>query len=246
MNKLKIIKLNAIDSTNLFLKKMAENSLLENYTTVLADEQNFGTGQRNTKWVSERGKNLICSVFVKLKQLYACNQRYLNFAVSISIYELLSELGLPKLTVKWPNDILTAGIKLCGILVENKIKGNKIQWSVIGIGLNVNQSFKDIIDFEATSIKDVLKKEFDLSQILSNLLIKLRVNISYLSDNEFEILEQKYLNVLYKKNITTVFKTKHEVLFEGKIIGVSKEGKLQIKLSDKTVKEFGIKEVAFA
>ncbi|CAM1349065.1 MULTISPECIES: biotin--[acetyl-CoA-carboxylase] ligase [Tenacibaculum] len=243
---MKIIKLDAIDSTNTFLKEMAGNSILENFTVVVAKHQRLGRGQMKTEWNSKEGKNLTFSVFVKFKGLLVTSQRYLNFSVAISVYEVLNELKLPKMSIKWPNDILAEGMKICGILIENSLKGNEIQSSVIGVGLNVNESFLSNKELKAVSIKDILKEELGLDDLLKKVVVRLEKNIEILNAKEYDYLESKYLDVLYKKNVPSMFKTNQNVLFMGKIVGVSKNGKLQIELSDETIKEFEIKEVSFA
>ncbi|MCH2031932.1 MAG: biotin--[acetyl-CoA-carboxylase] ligase [Tenacibaculum sp.] len=244
---MQLIKLNATASTNSFLKELSVDSNLDNFTVVMADKQTLGRGQMNTVWVSEPYKNLMFSVYVKFNDLEIKDQTFLNYAVAISMYEVLSEYGLPKLAVKWPNDILSEKKKVCGILIENILKGKNINASIIGIGLNVNQeSFpKELPD--ASSLKMILKKDFDLDELLKRITSKLKENMELLIDNKFESLESKYLNVLYKKNIPSMFKDTRNVMFMGKIIGVNtSNGKLQIELSDETIKEFALKEVSLA
>ncbi len=243
---MRIIKLDAIESTNSFLKDLSVSSKINDFTVVVAKEQTLGRGQMNTKWISEAGKNLIFSVFIKHHKLHILNQTFLNFAISISINEAIASLKLPKLAVKWPNDILSEKKKICGILIENSLKGMYIDSSVAGVGLNVNQlKFPDNLP-NASSIAMVLKKEIDLEELLTVILKKVEMNIGLLRNKQFEKLEEKYLNVLFKKNVPSMFKDTQNVFFMGKIIGVNtNNGKLQIELNDETIKEFGLKEVSF-
>ncbi|CAM1372437.1 biotin--[acetyl-CoA-carboxylase] ligase [Tenacibaculum xiamenense] len=243
---MKIIKLDAIDSTNSFLKKMAEDSAVENFTVVWAKNQTAGRGQMQTQWIAEEGKNLTFSVFARPKGLNIIHQKFLNFSVALSVYETLLEFKIPKTSIKWPNDIMTGNKKICGILIENSLKGTDILSSVIGIGLNVNQSFLSEENFKATSMSDSLNRKLDLKEVLDVLLNKLEKNLFDLEKCKYFALEKRYLDVLYKKNVPSMFKTDQNVLFMGKIIGVSQEGKLQIELDDETIQEFGIKEVSFA
>lgn len=243
---MKIYKLDAIDSTNSFLKKMAEESMVENFTVVVAKHQTSGRGQINTQWQVEEGKNLTFSMFVRFSNLEISNQKYLNFAVALSVYEVLFKANLPKVAIKWPNDIMAGGSKICGILVENSLKGFNIDTSVIGIGLNVNESFHTNKEFNATSMKDILQEEVVIEDILNQILEALTENIAALEKKQYSKLENRYLEVLYKKNVPSMFKTDQNVLFMGKIIGVSENGQLQIELADETVQDFGIKEVSFA
>ncbi|CAL2094839.1 biotin--[acetyl-CoA-carboxylase] ligase [Tenacibaculum sp. 190524A05c] len=244
---MQIIKLNATDSTNSFLKDLSVDSKLNDFTVVVAEKQTSGRGQMNTIWVSEPSKNLMFSVYAQFTNLNIQNQTFLNFAVAISMFELLDKLNVPKLAVKWPNDIMSEKKKICGILIENVLKGSNINASIIGIGLNVNQSsFPEFLP-DASSLKMILGKEFDLDNVLNQFLEALKFNLNLLKKERFQELEEKYLNVLYKKNIPSMFKDTKNVLFMGKIIGVNtNNGKLQIELSDETIQEFALKEVSFA
>lgn len=150
---MKIIKLNAIDSTNSFLKELVATSFVENQTVVVTKEQTQGRGQVNTKWVSTPGKNLTFSMYVEFKNLKITQQRFLNYACSLSVFEVLDELNIPKLAVKWPNDILSDKKKICGILIETTFKSNTIKSAIIGVGLNVNQENFDVNLPNASSIK---------------------------------------------------------------------------------------------
>jgi len=242
---MKIIKLNAIDSTNSFLKEMAHFSLLENFTIVVAKEQTKGRGQMGSRWLSEINKNLLCSVFVRFDSFSVAHQVLVNYAVSVAIVNVLNTYKIPKVAIKWPNDILSSNKKICGILVENVIQKKEIKSSVIGIGLNVNQ-IDFPVNFNATSILKEINTEVNLDEFLIQLITELKTQISYITNASTNVLKKNYLKYLYKKNITTMFKNSKSVLFMGKIIGVSPVGKLQIELENDLIEEFGIKEISFA
>lgn len=241
---MKIIKLNAIDSTSSFLKELSKDSILENYTVVIANEQTKGRGQQTNTWVSEPNKNLTMSMFVTGLDLKINRQKYLNFAVSLAVFDLLSHQNIRALTIKWPNDIMSVHQKICGILIENAIKNQKIQSSIIGIGLNVNQvQFPDFLK-QASSLKLLTNKHYNLDALLKELLNHLKKRITLLRNKDYQQLENDYLNVLYKKNCPTMFKNSRAQLFMGKIIGISSLGNLLIELENETIQEFGIKEVS--
>ena len=224
---------------------MAQDAALENFTVVVTNNQTNGRGQQVSKWISEPFKNLTFSIFITFSDLQIQKKKYLNFAISLAIYESLLDLNVPRTTIKWPNDILSVNKKICGILIENSIKGSKIQSSIIGIGLNTNQQvFSDLLK-NVTSLKNLTGKNYDLDVLLKKIVEKIKEKVKLLDDNSFADLEKDYLNVLYKKNIPTIFKNSEDVLFMGIITGVSKDGKLQIQLEDETVREFGIKEITF-
>ena len=241
---MKIIKLNAIDSTNSFLKDLSQDSALENFTVVVAKKQTEGRGQHNSNWLSEAHKNLTFSTFIKFNNLKITDRKYLNFAISLAIKNVLISLDLKKIAIKWPNDIMSANKKICGILIENTFKGDKIKNSIIGIGLNVNQEDFPIHLKNATSLKLETSKSYDLDDILNKILIEIQNNISLLNSKEYNLLEKEYLDVLYKKNIPTMFKNSRDEIFMGLIFGISTNGNLQIQLEDDSIKEFGIKEIS--
>jgi BirA family biotin operon repressor/biotin-[acetyl-CoA-carboxylase] ligase len=243
---LKIIKLDAIDSTNSFLKDLVRTSVLDNFTTVTTKEQKKGRGQQAGSWGSEGGKNLTFSTYVSFLGLEIKQQKHLSFAVSLAVLEVLKLLGIPNLQIKWPNDILTGNDKIAGILIENTLKDKKIQAAIIGIGLNVNQESFPVFSRKATSIKNCLQKDSNLEDTLQLLLQQLQSKLALLNEGQFEFLEAQFLDLLYKKNVPTTFKNRENVLFMGIIKGVSSEGKLQILLDDDSTQEFGIKEVSFA
>lgn len=241
-----LIKLNAIDSTNSFLKEMARKTSLKNYTVVSTNEQTKGRGQFNSSWSSEPSKNLTISVFIKDFNLAIANQKYLNFAISLAVFDVLYTYLKDTVSIKWPNDILSVEKKICGILIENSIQQDKINHTIVGIGLNVNQEnfSNDLI--KVTSLKLATNREFNLDNLLLKLIESIKKRISQLSSREYEKLELEYLNALYKKDCQATFIDHQNNLFIGKIIGISETGKLQIKLDENRVKEFGIKEVSFA
>lgn len=243
---MKIIKLDAIDSTNSFLKELAHSNSLENYTIVTAREQKKGRGQMGTNWVSEPGKNLLCSVYVTFEGFPITHQVLINYAVSLAVVKTLERFNVSKLAIKWPNDILSSNQKLCGVLVENVIQNKEIKSAIIGIGLNINQEvFSDNI-LNVTSVLNATGAKTTVEEVLEILIIELKQYLSFITNSNTNILKKSYLDKLYKKNIPTMFKNSQNDLFMGKIVGVSPLGKLQIELEDESIKEFEIKEVSFA
>ena len=221
------------------------NSDLQNFTVVVAKQQTKGRGQLGRKWVSEPNKNLTFSIFVKFNQLQITKNKYLNFAISLAIYDVLLSKKIVKTTIKWPNDLLSGNKKICGILIENTFSGNNIKNSIVGIGLNVNQEIFPEFKPNATSLKLETGSAFNLNTLLNEILIAFQNKINLLKTKQFEALEESYLKVLYKKNIPSMFKNSSDEVFIGIITGISNNGKLQIQLEDDEIKEFGIREVSF-
>jgi BirA family biotin operon repressor/biotin-[acetyl-CoA-carboxylase] ligase len=240
---MKIVKLNATDSTNVYLKDLVNSQSLEDYTIVVADEQTKGRGQMGTKWQSEPFKNLTFSVLKKVKGLNIVNPFLLNICASLAVYYTLKKKFVPDLSIKWPNDILSGNNKLCGILIENIISGSQLKESIIGIGLNVNQTrFYNLS--KVSSMKLVLGKTFDMDQLLKSFQIELKKIFLRLEDVGVKPLQKDYENVLFRKGKPSTFKDIEGKLIMGFIRGVSDEGRLQVTLEDEVKKEFDMKEVS--
>ena len=238
---MQVIKLSAIDSTNDFLKELSKAEVLENFTTVVTENQTNGRGQMGAVWVSEIGKNLIMSTLVKDVLKKADEVFHLNVAVAVSIIEVLEALQLPSLAIKWPNDIMSDEKKVAGILIENRFKSDTTIESIVGIGLNVNQ--QDFASFpHASSLSLLMKKEYDIEQLLDAIVLKIKQNCD-LINNSSEKLWNEYFNYLFKKDIEMTFEDTDKKRFSGTILGVTQEGKLEVILQDKSIKTFGIKEI---
>ena len=241
-NDMKLIKLDAIDSTNDFLKALSGKQLLENFTVVSAENQTNGKGQMGSKWNSEIGKNLTFSILIK-KILKKNSEIFdLNVAIALSILSSLETDKIPNLTIKWPNDIMSDNKKIAGILIENTIKSNGEIISIVGIGLNVNQ-----INFEnlpkATSLAVVMGFEFDKEMLLLNIDAAIKTNIAVLENNLASELWLEYNQKLFKKGVPMPFSNSKEEKFMGIIQNVNSLGQLSVLLENDAIETFGIKEI---
>jgi BirA family biotin operon repressor/biotin-[acetyl-CoA-carboxylase] ligase len=238
---MQLIKLDAIDSTNEFLKGLSNKQNLENFTVVTAESQTKGKGQMGSVWSSEAGKNLIMSVLVK-GFLFDINQIFtLNIAISLAVIETLESINIPDLSIKWPNDIMSYNKKIGGILIENSIKGEDTITSIVGLGLNVNQTNFENLP-KASSLAVIANTTFDkgilLKMIIENLELKLQ------QWNQFsEMFWSHYTDRLFKKGVPMPFSDQNNINFMGIIQGVSTIGKLQVLLEDDSIAEFDIKEI---
>lgn len=136
-SKTDIIWLERVDSTNDEARRHI--SEIDNLSVVSALEQTKGRGQRGNRWSSQPGENLTFSLVVKDFRIKANEQSAISQTTALSLTDLLSRHEI-KAHIKWPNDIYAGDEKICGILIENSLKGSEIDWSIIGIGLNVNQT----------------------------------------------------------------------------------------------------------
>jgi len=237
-----IIKLNAIDSTNDFLKDLSRNQLLDNFTTVVAQKQTKGKGQMGATWDSEEGKNLIMSILVKDILQNVDEIFHLNVAIALSVLQVLQNCKVPNLSVKWPNDIMSDHKKICGILIENSFKSDTKIESIVGIGLNVNQQQFENLQ-KASSMSVITNAEFDLDIILNKIIFQIKKNCSWILSNQSDKLWQEYHKHLFKINVPMAFEDANLNKFMGIIKGVSPEGRLEVAVEDDSVKSFGIKEV---
>jgi BirA family biotin operon repressor/biotin-[acetyl-CoA-carboxylase] ligase len=237
-----IVKLDATESTNQYLKELMFSVEVEDFTVVVADKQLNGRGQMGAKWESEAGKNLTISVLKKNEHLAISNQFLLNICTSLAILQTLKSLSVANLSVKWPNDILSGNSKICGILVENVISGSQIQASIIGIGLNVNQlEFNNLSN--VSSLKLLLGKTLNLDELLNDIIKNLKLNFLKLKNNSLKELRADYEFSLFRKDKPSTFKDHKGELFMGFIRKVSLEGKLVVELEDAVLREFDLKEL---
>ncbi|MCK4561954.1 MAG: biotin--[acetyl-CoA-carboxylase] ligase [Flavobacteriaceae bacterium] len=241
---MKLVKLNAINSTNTYLKELAKETGTSNWTVVSAEFQTSGRGQVQTKWMSDKGKNLIFSVLIEFKALKIKNQFYLNCAISLGVFEALKKYNLPQLMIKWPNDIMAVNKKIGGILIENSLKSDSIYKTVVGIGLNINQELFSKELPKAISMKNLLNREFDRDEILFRIVESIQVQIKLLQENKFELLHRNYELQLFKKDKVCMYE-ENEIKFLGKINGVSNQGLLIIEKENQVIKEYNFKEVKF-
>lgn len=238
---MKTIKLDAIDSTNDYLKKLSKKEVIENFTMVLANSQSHGKGQRGASWSSEEGKNVIMSVL--LKDLLVSREQLfdLNVLVSVSVFEVLEEKKISKLHIKWPNDIMSDAKKIGGILIENIFKTDNSIVSIVGIGLNVNQTDFSMLP-QASSLAITTGASFDIDELAEAIRQKIHDNVPNLATDS-DRFWNKYHHNLFKMEVPMAFEDNNKVRFMGMVKGVSPFGKLQLLLEDDSVKEFEIKEV---
>ncbi len=239
---MKLIKLDAIDSTNDFLRNLLNHNDPENFTVVTAEDQTEGKGQMGSVWVSEKGKNLTMSILVK-DFVFDISQIYnLNTAIATAIISVLKKYNIPKLSIKWPNDIMSDNKKVGGILIENIIKGSSQIDSIVGIGLNVNQINFDGLP-KASSLSLMANRTFEKELLLLEIVESIKQNVVRLSEGKAFEIWQNYTDLLFKKGLPMAFENQQRQRFMGIIQGVTKTGQLELLLEDDTTKTYGIKEI---
>ena len=238
-----IIKLDAIDSTNSYLRQLSVIEAVEDFTVVIANHQTHGRGQMGSRWRSQPSKNLMVSVFKDVSFLALEHHFFISMVVALSILKALKMFQIKNLKVKWPNDILSENKKIGGILIENVVEQTKINAAIIGFGINVNQTKFDHLP-QASSLRLISGRVFDREEVLQAILVKLDHYFKILERKQFDILKTAYEQYLFRKDKPSTFKDSHEELFAGYIKGVSNAGNLQILVEDDIIKEFDLKEVS--
>ena len=240
---MKIIKLDAIDSTNSYLKRLLLKDSLDDLTVVVSNHQTSGKGRNGNIWENQPSHNLAFSIYKKFINLDVKNKFMLNVISSLSVFQLLKENNLNKLTIKWPNDIMAGNGKISGILIENSVKGKLINHSIIGIGINVNQKkFNDLPN--ATSLFMETGLEFSLDSLASRLVEIFSKNFLRFKKNEEDLLKF-YNNQLYLKNIDSNFIDLDKKKFSGKIICVNIKGELKIRKTNKEEINYSENKIKF-
>ncbi len=239
---MRIIKVNAIDSTNSFVRKFYEGSRDFEPVCVRAISQTAGRGQRGSNWLSKAGENLTFSILYPQYKLNISRHFLLSATISLAVLEVLKTLEIPELKVKWPNDILSAKQKIGGILIENIVKTEGIVASIIGIGLNINQSNFEGLP-QAGSLKSITGNTYDLDEILEKLIYKIERELKELPNKtRTEILEQ-YAQSMFRLNVVSTFSANDRENFNGIIRGVTTEGKLNLEIEDAVFKTYDLKEI---
>lgn len=239
---LNIIKLNATDSTNSYLKRLVNETVVQDETVILAETQQKGRGQMGNGWVSRTGQSLTFSAFKKIDGVLAEKQFVISMAVSLAISEVFKSLGIPKVSIKWPNDILSDNKKIGGILIENVLEGPIIKHSVIGVGINVNE-----IQFpglpQASSIKLEMGREMELDEVFMAVIKSLFRNLKSVSNENFSDFQEIYESNMFRKDVISVFENSEGKRFNGIIKGISSMGDLVVETESTSNEKFQLKEL---
>ena len=236
-----LIKLDAIDSTNDYLKHLSKESELDNYTVVIASEQTKGKGQMGAKWVSEKGKNLTMSILINDLKLNHQTIFDLNIAVALSVVTVLKNFQIPNVSIKWPNDIMADSKKVAGILIENSLKPDGSFTSIIGIGLNLNQTNFDNLP-QATSLGCITGDVYEPEKIAVLLRNSIKKYVKMIFHNS-DLLWKEYHQNLFKLNHPSAFEDKMGNRFMGIIKKVTNDGKLEVLLEDDSIAHYEVKEI---
>jgi BirA family biotin operon repressor/biotin-[acetyl-CoA-carboxylase] ligase len=228
-------------STNTLASELCQLTSAMEGTIVITDNQTKGRGQRGNSWLSDPHKNLTFSLIVLPTFLRPIDQFNLTIAISLALRDFLTHRISGDVNIKWPNDILINGKKVCGILIENTLSRDTIHYSIVGIGLNVNQD--SFLLETATSMKAIALHDFNLSDEWSLLCEFLERRYLQLRAGRIEELKSDYLSCLFGKGeLRRFIDATGET--QGVIEGIDQQGKLLID-TQAGIKTYDLKEIRF-
>jgi len=237
-----IIIIEKVDSTNNYAMGLIQNGKATNENAVFAWEQTNGKGRRGKNWKSNKGENIVLSVIFQMQWLPISGQFQLSAATALACLDMVSKYVPSGTSVKWPNDIFINDTKAGGILIENVLKGTIWQWAVIGIGLNINQVEFDEPSFSATSLKQIIGKDYNVLEMAKDLYTAVLKRMHELKTGNFQKMLEEYNEKLFAKNRVVKLK-KENIVFETTVIGVSESGQLITR--DAFERNFNFDEVEF-
>ena len=222
------IILSSVDSTNNHAMELIREGKAATGTAIFSLEQTSGKGQRGRNWISEPGQNIIISVILGFEG-QAIRQQFLVSAVAaLSCHDLLSKYAGDETCIKWPNDLFWRDRKTGGILIENLIQNGQLTKSVIGIGININQTNFDALDKKAVSLKQITGKTFDPILLAQELCEFLEKRFEKMKEDSIHDIMDEYNKRLFMKDANATFK-KNQIVFEAKVLGVDSNGELEIE-----------------
>lgn len=245
-----IIWYKTIDSTNNAAWRMLNE--IDIMSVVAAEYQTAGRGQKGNVWSSESGKNLTFSIAVpfgtgQFAPLPARRQFAVSEASALAIVSFLAENGIIA-KVKWPNDIYVDDRKICGILIEHKVRGSMLAGSVSGIGLDVNQTaFPEGLP-NPVSMAMLTSREYPLQKSLQRIADIFFDTLSgaVSSETSLAALEERYVSLLYRINETHRFiDCRSGEEFSGKIRGIDENACLLVERPGQGRQSFAFKEISY-
>ncbi len=241
----KNIYLSRVDSTNNEMFRLLENKFLPEGTVLWTDEQYSGKGLGNNIWDSKNGLNITASFLLYPDFINPEDQIHLNKITSLAVFDTVSEILQSGFVIhiKWPNDIITEGKKIAGILIEHTIQGSMIHNTVVGVGININQTRFDDFLHKATSLKLITGNTYDISSCINKLSFNLEKHYKAFRNIPGYEIDEIYLSRLYKYREKAVYESNGK-RFQAYINGVDKYGKLLLKHANGNIKAYDIKEVS--
>ena len=239
-----VISMDETSSTNTELKRLHQEKSLPEGSIVMTDYQTSGRGQVGNSWFSGKGNNLLFSFLLYPHFVVAKDQFIISRIVSLALKMMLNNF-MEGITIKWPNDIYWNDKKIAGILIENSLAGKQIDFTIIGVGLNVNENHFPSALPNPISMKQVTGNEYDREELLDIFNNEFFHLYRELQHGNKSIIESEYMQHLYRKEGNHSFEDK-DGPFKGRIKDVMSTGHLIIEaLPHGEERVYAFKEVSF-
>jgi len=238
------IRLGNVSSTNIIASELVMEKRPAEGTAVLAQYQTSGRGQPGTVWESGEGKNILVSYIFYPRFLLPKDLFRLNRVIALGIYDFVKSVLKKNVFIKWPNDILAGNKKIAGMLIENSVTFSEVNYSIVGIGLNVNQEKFIAYSPAATSLNLMKKKNHDLEKCFVELSRCVETRYLQLKENKLSVIDGDYKNALFRYREFALYRKKQTV-FKARIIDVMEDGKLVLETEKGKFESYRFKEIAF-
>lgn len=227
---LPFLELQSVDSTNNYARGQIHAGLAQHGMAFFAHDQVAGKGQRGKVWATEKEANIIISLLVKPKPMQLAQQFQLSACMAVALHEFFAKYAGEDTKIKWPNDLYWQDRKAGGMLIESVVGSRESgvgswEWSIIGIGININQAFFHPEIKNPVSLKQITGKSFDPVELAKELCAVFDNRFTELIEDGFGNIYNTYLTHLYKRKATVKLK-KGSKVFEAMIEAVSPTGKL--------------------
>ncbi|MDR0364476.1 MAG: biotin--[acetyl-CoA-carboxylase] ligase [Bacteroidales bacterium] len=236
--------LDVVSSTNDIAKELILQKKVSHGSVIRAHYQTKGKGRQGNSWESNQGENLLFSIIITPQYYLPSQQFILNQLVSVTLADFLQTF-IPDhpIKIKWPNDLYVNDKKLAGMLIEHTILGNTLSYSIIGIGVNVNQ-----ISFEKSpnpvSLRILCSKKLNIDSLCVQYTEKFLHAFEHTNPFDEEILSKRYHAALYQLNEVKTY------LINGKkcqasILGTTKDGRLMLQHEDGAINYYELNSLKY-
>ena len=235
--------LDQVDSTNNYAMAMIHEELALHGMAWFSTNQTAGKGQRGKIWETNPGDNIALSIAIKPNRLFWESSFPFNAFIALICREFIENTIGQNVSIKWPNDLWIGDRKAVGLLIENKYRGNSWNWSVVGIGINVNQLVFSAQAKQATSLRQITGKLFDPEILAKQLHQKILSALENVNSTQLNDIIVEYNRFLYKKGKQALLIVDNNVQIETTIVAVNELGQLVTK--DAVERSFTFGEVSW-
>ncbi|MDD4848672.1 MAG: biotin--[acetyl-CoA-carboxylase] ligase [Bacteroidales bacterium] len=231
-------------STNEIARQLIQQQRATHGYVIRTDFQEKGRGRQGNSWESIAGENLLISLIVKPKFIHPSEQFIINQLVSTTLYDFVQQkIGSNDIFIKWPNDIYVGNKKIAGILIEHILMGEEIIFSIIGIGMNINQTtFNEAQN--PISLRQITQQTYNVEIIAQQLSEQLFKTFDNWNKDQAAILKKSYTQSLYNYNKKQRFLVNDKEI-TATILGVTDEGLLRLLVSNDIEMHFELNSIKY-